>query len=345
MATISWMEKTVFLGLFVAVVSLPAAASAQGGSDAESVQKRVLSLVQEGKQAYQAEKYDTALQKFKSAYELKSSPSILVPMGRSAENLGRTNEALGYFRKFVETNPDKPAAEKVRERIARLEESLKATVTVSTIPKGARVRLGGENGRLLGTAPLTQKLDAGTYTLFVNKEGYRKTTRELTVESKEEREVTIGLVEMPSEEPDEPMATSESTPDEPSSGGTTAGRPVDTQAVKGWAYGSIGVGAVALSSGVVLTILKNSTENDVNNFDRGAQGANPDELQTMKDQANSYYRGSVAAFAAGGALTAVGIGMLTYHLINKPKEGDTVGMTLEGGVSPHGAWAGIDARF
>jgi hypothetical protein len=115
--------------------------------------------------------------------------------------------------------------------------------------------------------------------------------------------------------------------------------------MKGWAYGSIGIGAAALTTGVILTVLKNSTESDVNNFNRGAQGSNPQELRDMKDQANSYYRGSVAAFAAGGALTAVGVGMLTYHLINKPKEGEEVGVKLEGGVSPRGAWAGIDARF
>jgi tetratricopeptide (TPR) repeat protein len=337
------IDLFVPIGLILVLVGLPAVVSAQGGS--ESVQRRVISLVEEGKQAYKAEKYETALQKFKKAYELKPSPSILVPMGRSAENLGRTEEALGYFRKFVEANPDKPAAEKVRERIARLEASLKAKVTVSTIPSGARVRLDGKNGRLIGTAPVTHELDAGTHTFYVNKDGYRETTREVTVDAKEEREVTVGLVEIPSETTSEPQATPEPDPESTPTRTSAAAGPVDTQAMKGWAYGSIGIGAAALTTGVILTVLKNGTENDVNNFNRGAQGSNPQELQDMKNQANSYYRGSVAAFAAGGALTAVGVGMLTYHLINKPKEGEKVGVKLQGGVSPRGAWAGIDARF
>jgi len=108
---------------------LTASASAQQGSGAaapagvkdEGVAR---GLFQAGKAAYEAGRYEQALDYFEQAYEQSKRPRMLYNIGQAADRLRRDERALEAFRAFLAAVPDEPVREEVEMRIAALERAV-----------------------------------------------------------------------------------------------------------------------------------------------------------------------------------------------------------------------------
>lgn len=73
-----------------------------------------------GRAAYRGADYEAALGHFRQAYELSGRSQLLYNVGISANRLGRNEEALGAFEKYLEDTKDPSRDQEVRERIAFL---------------------------------------------------------------------------------------------------------------------------------------------------------------------------------------------------------------------------------
>jgi tetratricopeptide (TPR) repeat protein len=77
----------------------------------------------------------TALTLFRKAHERFPSPRLLYNIGRTAERLGRTAEALAAYRQFRDSGVEAPAEVKrlAEEAIARLEHQLEPAPTPAPV--------------------------------------------------------------------------------------------------------------------------------------------------------------------------------------------------------------------
>jgi hypothetical protein len=122
-----------------------------------------------------------ALAAYQEAVALRPDPALIYNIGRAHQGLGDYPAALDALETFERTAPPD-----VRARVPGLPMLLAdvrkhvALVFVSSDVAGATVRLGP---RVLGTTPLPApvRVNVGTYTLFVEKDGYFPVERAATV--------------------------------------------------------------------------------------------------------------------------------------------------------------------
>ena len=150
-------------------------------------------LKAKGDAAFDTFHYADALRFYQQAYDLSSDPALLYNQGRALQALGRNPEALSMFERFqAEAPPDLQA--KV-PGLAKLVADMRARVAVLVVTcnvKGAQVVVGD---RVLGeTGALDElRLDAGTVTVKVQKEGYFPVKRELALAGGAETRLDLTL--------------------------------------------------------------------------------------------------------------------------------------------------------
>lgn len=138
--------KAVVLLLFAVAASSAHAQTDDASQDAEARQ-----LYEAGVVAFEAGRYENALEAFQSAHELSGRPELLYNIGQSADRLRRNAAALDAFEGFVEARPDHPNAAAVRRRIEVLRTEVEAereraepsSVPIVLIAAGAAVLAGG----------------------------------------------------------------------------------------------------------------------------------------------------------------------------------------------------------
>jgi hypothetical protein len=77
-----------------------------------------------------------------------------------------------------------------RQRIQDTLQTAIGTLTVTSLPDSANVRVDGEP---LGQTPVSKDLQAGTYALEVQRDGYLSFNREVTIEGGAERQINVPL--------------------------------------------------------------------------------------------------------------------------------------------------------
>lgn len=77
----------------------------------------------EGQGLFLAKKYDEAASVFEAGYEKYPYSAFLFNAGVCYQKLGRAEDALGAFRRYLEKDPGAPDAAAVRERISKIEEA------------------------------------------------------------------------------------------------------------------------------------------------------------------------------------------------------------------------------
>ena len=108
----SW-KRTSQLLLLLAVLPCP--------TWAEPVEAQAKRIALEGKKAFDTGDYATAIARYEAAYKLKASPNLLFNLGQCHRKTGRLDEALSYFRRFLETNPPEVQAQATQKVIAEVE--------------------------------------------------------------------------------------------------------------------------------------------------------------------------------------------------------------------------------
>ncbi|MGE5183245.1 MAG: hypothetical protein ACM31C_14345 [Acidobacteriota bacterium] len=70
--------------------------------------------------------YQQALEELTAAYTLDPQPGLLYSLGQVNVKLGQCNEAIGWYRKFLDSNPGPKPAQAAREAIAACQKLLTA---------------------------------------------------------------------------------------------------------------------------------------------------------------------------------------------------------------------------
>lgn len=83
---------------------------------AEPAEVHAKRVALEGKKAFDTGDFATAIARYEEAYKLKASPNLLFNLGQCHRKTGRLDEALSYFRRFLETNPPE-AQEKATQKV------------------------------------------------------------------------------------------------------------------------------------------------------------------------------------------------------------------------------------
>jgi hypothetical protein len=319
------------------------ASSSESSSSDEEKARKVLKLVRQGKKASQAGNYEEALGHFQQAYELYPRPAILVRLGETAEQLERTEKAIEYYQTFLEEAPEdkKEIVSKIESRLERLKQSRRATLEVDTRPKNASVRFGSADGESASRAPLSRQFEPGETTIVASKEGYETRERTVSLEPGDEMSVTLELKET------KPAASSSNseTKRKPSALHDVSENQWNGRRalwITGWTAG--GVGVVGLGAGVLFTVLKSKATRSYNNYDPSQSDVS--RLQ-LRIRAIANHRRELLAYGVGGFLTAVGTGLLTYHVLTGASGDGRSALRLQplGGVSRDGAWGGLQLTF
>jgi len=93
-----------------------------GSARAQSREERARQLFFDGKQAYQANDFQTAYDDFKESYLLSHQPALLYNIASALQGLKRPHDAAEALRSFLRLQPQDPDAAAISQRIQSLEE-------------------------------------------------------------------------------------------------------------------------------------------------------------------------------------------------------------------------------
>lgn len=126
----------------VQIVLLTSLAAAQP----PTAEDKARSAYEEGRTAFEAERFEAALGHFERAYLLDNAPPLLFNMARACEEMGRAAKAVYYYELYLDRLPEASDRVDVERRIARMKALLAAetaaavTVEPATGPEPTSLR-------------------------------------------------------------------------------------------------------------------------------------------------------------------------------------------------------------
>lgn len=268
----------------------------------EAQQRELVSLLKQGREAFQRGRYDEALERFERAQALYPGAGIWLRQAQCLEKLNRLDEAIDAYERFISLSDDQLQRERAQRTVALLvaRRSQEVQLIVKSAPQGALVQqLEAAGPQSLGLTPLTLKLKPEqTLTLRLELEGYSPQTHTITLMPGKDHELNVSLIT----QPPLPQQTTRLEPQAPA----TDWRP-------------LGIGAIALSAiGAGLTtwafVSYTQHESTLARYDqRKASSERPadyDEVTTSRNQA-------LVATWIGAALT-VGFGVAGAWVLITP---------------------------
>lgn len=125
-----WRASALALGMLVlgAVCAAPEQASAQlmppDSTDEELAEAEARALFNAAVAAYDAGRYEDALDSFERAYERSQRPALLYNMGQCYDRLRRDEEAVDAFERYLAAMPGADNRAQVEQRIRALREGI-----------------------------------------------------------------------------------------------------------------------------------------------------------------------------------------------------------------------------
>jgi tetratricopeptide (TPR) repeat protein len=183
-----------FAILLAAAPSASAAPPESGASGAEELRHEAKARFQAGAAAYQAGRFDEAIQLFQAADRLVPSPVLSFNVARSYDGLNESSRALAFYREYLRRAPSPGNGDAVRRRISEIESALTASgeplLSVLSQPTGASVSI---DGRPSGVTPLSLSVPAGAHHLVVTQPGYEIQAQDLTLVAARAAELIVRL--------------------------------------------------------------------------------------------------------------------------------------------------------
>jgi hypothetical protein len=157
----------------------------------------------DGEKKYKAGDYAGALEDFKQANEIKSTPHAERYLGLCEDNLGHYQAALDWYDKFLAHVPDKLASQgdDLRKREAEIK-ALPGKVHVDSTPAGAAVTI--DDKPQSGPTPLDVDLAPGAHVIKVTAPGHLPGSKPVDVSFASTQSVSLDLEPEPVAPPPPP---------------------------------------------------------------------------------------------------------------------------------------------
>ena len=154
-------------------------------------------LAQEGSDFAKKGQWREAAVRFEASLQLFPILDVYYNLAYVYENLGDWKGCVDNYTRYLEAyrkkNQRDPAEVlSIQRSIDKCKETAQPPVTITTNPIGATVSLGTK-AKVIGTTPVTIKLDPGTHKIFVEKEGYKPVVTEIKVLAKQEQKYQFDL--------------------------------------------------------------------------------------------------------------------------------------------------------
>ena len=88
--------------------------------------ERAKKLFAQGRRAFSAGEYESALDKFQAAYDLSGKVALLYNIATTLDRLRRDEQTITALKRYLEAAPDAPEADEVKKRIVVLENQISA---------------------------------------------------------------------------------------------------------------------------------------------------------------------------------------------------------------------------
>jgi hypothetical protein len=321
----------LLLGLSVAGAPLPAYAQEKISPEARAYFRNGVELLQS-----EPPNYQDAYYQFKLAFEKSQSWKVLGNLGLCAVKLERDGEALAFYEEYLRRG-GKQINKDEREAIERdmlLIKGNGATLTLTSKISNLKIQ-DSRSGSV--AAPQSHELTGGKKELFLRAGAHR-----LTATTSEGRslvwEVSIEPGSSSSHEFDfdaptaaaaapvastaapvaSPSAAAEASP--PGVRSTSSGHN-NTLATIGFV--TAGVGIAGLGGGIVTGLMSNSKEKSAQAKCNSVTKVCDPSAEPLFDDARTFASASTVLLIGGGALTAVGIGLIIGGYASSPSSEQT----------------------
>jgi len=341
--------------LLATAAALPAAAAPTGN---KALAKK---LFEQGEVYYQQGDFTKALGYYKRAHKTYRHPAFIFNIAQCHRQLKQWTKALFSYRLFLSEQPTSPNKAEVLRRIKQMEKKVADQVALSkqvgrisiiTQPEGAAVRVDKFSGPKAGTTPVILKVPAGEHLVLVEKKGYQKTHKTVTVKAGMIAVVTVTLKPLVAPRRAEPRRAeprrAEPRRAEPRRaarrravasfpGGVPAPRAYKPYWKRWWFWTGLTVGVLAVGLGTAAGI---ATLKDLDKYrDTGSVGSR-DGARTSALVAD------VMLFGGGAIVIATIIGAAIVHKRHKKKlreRANPVSVTPSCGARGCGLW--VQGRF
>ncbi len=153
-------------------------------SGANTSDAKYQARIDNGKKAFARGDYDAAIQEFKAGFEIKPTSAVLFNIAKSYERLARYEEAIDFYKQYLDLDPNSPDRADVEEQIRRLQKSIRERfqeLSVSSNPPGADIYLDDRNTGLQGQTNFRFKTQPGPHTLYLDLNGYEPVKRDFVM--------------------------------------------------------------------------------------------------------------------------------------------------------------------
>jgi hypothetical protein len=317
-----------WLSVLAIMVALPMLASVAWAQAAEESTAAARSLASQGASAFEAGRYDEALDFFTRAESLVHAPPHILYMARCAEKLGKLVQAREYYIRIIREQLPKKAPQAFRDaqtaahaEVEQIEPRIASLVIQVKAPEGATVNVtldgSAVTDALIG---VPFPVDPGKHALLATAPGMKAAQADVELADAEQRQVELVL------EPDAATAPAAAGAMQ-NTGPVTAAQdnasvvtePRRDTGGKGpnWmrigAYAGLGVGVVGIAGGTYFGLRSASKRSDADKAaeECGARclagSSQANEIDSLDDSARSAQTLSIVGFIVGGVGLASGV--------------------------------------
>ncbi len=174
----SWLVAAIVLWLLGGTVRADEAA------DREEARKEFTA----GQAADRQKDWQLAIEHYLRANDLVPHPNAMFNIATDYERLGKLREAAVWYQRYVDAAQDSPDRDKVVRTLRELS-SKPGTVTVRSIPNGARVLI---DGGFVGVTPYSGRIKGGGHHITLESDGQRA-ERDIKIEYGEPANIEVTL--------------------------------------------------------------------------------------------------------------------------------------------------------
>lgn len=175
-----WRAAFAFAALGLVVLAGPVALAQPDEELSEEEQKKQEAgrYFQEGTELFEKERYLAAIKAFEKANELFPHHLNIYNIAKSYEKLGFADECIDWYQQYLKAYEDKkgeppPDVNDIKNSIDKCRLGTMLEVTFESEPAGANIYLDKKREKLVGQTPFKQRMEPGTYTLFLDLAGHQ----------------------------------------------------------------------------------------------------------------------------------------------------------------------------